>query len=138
MSALSVPTSPALSSAANSLSLRNALLDIQHDTLNHRRLHPNLASRNARRRHLRRQQLVRTGSRNELHKPEHSFAVVTRPLGPRVGGESLAGESELAVQVEVKSLVDRLAPVGHGHVLEAFLEVERELAVGVVGGDIGG
>lgn len=112
------------------------LSDFQHDLSDHLRLRPNVAIREALSRHLHCQQLVGLRSGHELDELDHGSAVILGPLFPRVGGESVAGESEVAVQVEVEGFIYRLMPVDDGNVLKAFLDGEVRFNSGI-GGSVG-
>jgi len=81
--------------------------------------------------HFGRQKRVGLRSRDELHELEHGSAVFLGPLSPGVGGESLAGDGEEAVEVEIEGFVDGLVPVEERHVLEALLDGDVGLVAGV-------
>lgn len=92
--------------------------------------------------HLARQPLICLGDRDERDEVHHQLAILLRPSGPRVRGEGFAqalaefcsgcgvdglGEEKPLVQVYLERFVDRLVPMGHGHVLEAFLYSQSTL-----------
>jgi hypothetical protein len=63
-------------------------LNIQHNLPHNSRLRPNSPAGKSLRGKFRRQQFVSLLGRDELHELEHCFAVVGRPGGPGVWGES--------------------------------------------------
>lgn len=113
------------------------LLHVTDNLPNNPRLRPDLAAREADFRHFRRQQLVGSRRGDEGYELEHGSAVVFGPFCPRVRIEEPASDGEEAVDVEVEGFVDGLVPVEEGLVLEAFLDGEVGLGMGVIGGGVG-
>lgn len=114
------------------------LLHVTDDLPNYPRLRPDVAVREADFRHFCCKQLVGSRRGDEGYELEHGSAVVLGPFCPGVGGEGVASDGEEAVEVEVEGFVDGLVPVEEGLVLEAFLDGEVCLGMGVVGRGVWG
>lgn len=100
-----------------------------HDQPEELRLRPDVAVQTTDGCHFGCQKRVGLRRGDERDELDHGSAEGLGPLGPRVAGDSLAGDGEEAVQVEIEGFVDGLVPVGEGRVLEALLDGDGVLGV---------